>query len=48
MIRETENDELTGVMEELIETYSDQIGDVAVSLCASLVSKYLLVLYVHP
>ena len=39
VIRETENDELTSVMEELIETYSDQIGDVAVSLCASLVSK---------
>ena len=38
VIRETENDELTSVMEELIETYSDQIGDVAVSLCASLVS----------
>ena len=29
-------------MEELIETYSDQIGDVAVSLCASLVRKHLI------
>ncbi len=40
MIRETENDELTGVMEELIETYSDEIGDVAVNLCASLVREH--------
>ena len=38
VIRETENDELTSVMEELIETYSDQIEDVAVELCVSLVS----------
>ena len=38
VIRETENDDLTSVMQELIETYSDQIGDVAVSLCANLVS----------
>ncbi len=42
MIRETENDELTGVMEELIETYSDDIGDVAVNLCASLVREHPL------
>ena len=39
VIRETENDELTSVMEELIETYSDQIEDVAVELCVSLVSQ---------
>ena len=32
-----ENDDLTSVLEELIKTYSDQIGDVAVSLCANLV-----------
>ena len=37
IIRETENDDLTSVLQELIETYSDQIGDVAVSLCANLV-----------
>ncbi len=42
MIRETENDELTGVMEELIETYSEQIGDVAVSLCTSLVREHVM------
>ena len=40
VIRETENDELTSVMEELIETYSDQIEDVAVGLCVSLVSQH--------
>ncbi len=37
VIRETENDDLTSVMQELIETYSEQIGDVAVDLCANLV-----------
>eukprot|EP00731_Ephydatia_muelleri_P006488 Em0003g736a len=38
VIKETENDDLTSVLQELIETYSDQISDVAVSLCANLVS----------
>jgi len=38
VIRETENGDLTNVMQELIETYAEQIGDMAVSLCASLVS----------
>lgn len=37
VIRETENDDLTSVMQELIETYTEQIGDVAVDLCANLV-----------
>ena len=39
VIRETENDDLTSILPELMETYSDQIGDVhvAVSLCANLV-----------
>ena len=37
VIRETDNDDFTSVLQELIETYSDQIGDVAMSLCANLV-----------
>ena len=43
MIRETENDDLTSVMQELIETYADQIGDVAIGLCASLVGVAKLI-----
>jgi predicted Rdx family selenoprotein len=41
VIRETENDDLTAVMQELIETYADDIADVAVQLCASLVGKLI-------
>ncbi len=37
VIKETENDDLTNVMQELIETYADQMGDVAVELCKELV-----------
>ena len=37
VIKETENDDLTGVLEELIDTYPHQIGDVAVGLCQHLV-----------
>ena len=44
VIKETENDDLTNVMQELIETYADQMGDVAISLCQELVCvvNYLL------
>ena len=38
VIKETENDDLTGVLEELIDTYPHQIGDVAVGLCQHLVT----------
>ena len=41
MIRESENDDLTGVLEFLIKVYSSDIGDVAVELCAHLVSCQL-------
>ena len=41
VIKETENDELTEVLQELIETYSDDIADVAVELCSTLVSHSL-------
>ena len=37
VIKETQNDDLTNVMQELIETYGDQMGDVAISLCQELV-----------
>ena len=37
VIRETENDDLTSVLQELIETYSDNITDVTVDLCTTLV-----------
>lgn len=37
VIKETENDDLTNVMQELIETYADQMGEVAVGLCQELV-----------
>ena len=43
VIKETENDDLTNVMQELIETYADQIGDVAVNLCQELVCSILLI-----
>ena len=37
VIKDTENDDLTEVLQELIETYSDNIIDVAVDLCSTLV-----------
>ena len=37
VIRETENDDLTSVLQELIETYSENITDVTVELCTTLV-----------
>jgi hypothetical protein len=40
VIKETENDDLTSVMQELIETYADQIEDVAVAICSNLVSTF--------
>ena len=40
VIKETENDDLTGVLEELIDTYPHQIGDVAVGLCQHLVIHF--------
>ena len=46
-MRETENDDLTNVLQQLIETYADEIEDVAVSLCHSLVRlhhHYIIVL----
>ena len=38
VIKETENDDLTVVLQELIETYAEEIEDVAVGLCTNLVS----------
>ncbi len=40
VIKETANDDLTQVMTELIETYGDQMADVAISLCRELVRKH--------
>jgi hypothetical protein len=40
VIRETENDDLTEVMQQLIETYADQMEDVAVPIAANLVSTF--------
>lgn len=40
VIKETENDDLTGVLEELIDTYPHQIGDVAVGLCQHLATAF--------
>ena len=37
VIKETQNDDLTNVMQEIIETYGDQMSDVAVTLCQELV-----------
>ena len=51
VIKETENDDLTSVMQELIETYADEIGDVAVAICSNLVSSppYVCIyLYIWP
>ena len=40
MIRETENDDLTGVMQKLISTYGDQhqVAGIAVDIAQDLVS----------
>jgi hypothetical protein len=40
VIRETENDDLTEVMQQLIETYADQMEDVAVAIAANLVATF--------
>ena len=37
MIRESEDDDITGVLEFLIKMYSTEIGDVALDLCVHLV-----------
>jgi len=37
MIRESEDDDITGVLEFLIKMYSTEIGDVAWELCVHLV-----------
>ena len=42
VIKETENDDLTEVMQQLIETYASQIEDVAVSISNHLVSDIIL------
>ena len=43
MIRETENDDLTGVMQKLIATYGDQhqVASIAVDIARDLVSCWL-------
>ena len=38
VIKDTDNDDLTEVLQEIIETYDDCIVDIAVELCTSLVS----------
>ena len=39
MIRESEDDDITGVLEFLIKMYSTEIGDVAWELCVHLVRR---------
>ena len=47
MIRETENDDLTGVMQKLISTYGDQhqVASIAVEIAKDLVSRWCIELY---
>jgi len=42
VIRETENDDLTGVMQKLISTYGDQeqVANIAVDIARDLVSQF--------
>lgn len=42
MIRETENDDLTGVMQKLISTYGDQeqVASIAIDIARDLVSQF--------
>lgn len=40
IIKDTDNDDLTEVLQELIETYYECIVDIAVDLCSQLVSKF--------
>ena len=44
MIRETENDDLTGVMQKLISTYGDQeqVAGIAIDIARDLVSHSVL------
>lgn len=39
IIRETENDDLTNVMQKLVCTYIDEIVPLAVDICTHLVSE---------
>jgi len=47
VIRETENDDLTGVMQKLISTYGDQhqVASIAVDIAKDLVSRWYIELY---
>lgn len=38
IIRETENDDLTSVMQKLVCTYTEQLTPIAVEMCTHLVS----------
>jgi hypothetical protein len=43
IIKDTDNDDLTEVLQEIIETYYDCIIDIAVELCSELVIHDLLI-----
>ena len=49
MIRETENDDLTGVMQKLISTYGDQhqVASIAVDIARDLVCTHCTMLVFH-
>ena len=40
IIRETENDELTTVMQKIVSTYTEQLMPVAVEICQHLVTTF--------
>lgn len=44
IIKETENDDLTNVMEKIVCTYSEQLTPIAVDICQHLASTFLTVL----
>ena len=45
IIRETENDDLTSVMQKIVCTYTEQLTPVAKDMCKHLVDTFAQVLY---
>ena len=45
--RETENDDLTSVMQKIVCTYTEQLVPVAVDICQHLVGTFAQVMYVQ-
>lgn len=44
VIKETENDDLTNVMQKIVHTFSDELQPIAVSICEQLAATFMTVL----